>query len=96
MALLNPFFEELLVRGFLITEVESLFGSKSIAVFASVGVQASYHLYQGVPNAIFLSAGFLLFSLYFIRTRRILPVVLAHLYLDVSAVLIYAHSIRSH
>jgi len=93
IVLLNPFFEELLVRAYLITEVESLFTSTSLAVMASVTLQTSYHLYQGVPNAISLSAGFLLFSLYFVRTRRILPIILAHLYLDVGAVLIYAHSI---
>jgi membrane protease YdiL (CAAX protease family) len=32
---------------------------------------------------------FLLFSLYFVRTRRILPVILAHMFMDVSALALY-------
>jgi membrane protease YdiL (CAAX protease family) len=92
LAFLNPFFEEMLVRGFLITEVAEEFGNSTLAIILSVGLQSSYHLYQGIPSAVALSSSFLLFSLYFVRTRRLLPVVLAHLYLDVFALLNYVHS----
>ena len=87
---LNPFHEELIVRGFLITEMEHFHKSTALAVFVSVFVQSSYHLYQGLPAALLHASTFLLFSIYFVRTRRILPVVMAHMFLDVSALALYA------
>ncbi len=88
--LLNPFHEELIVRGFLITEMEHFYKSTNLAVFVSVFIQSSYHLYQGLPAALIHASTFLLFSIYFVRTRHILPVVMAHMFLDVSALSLYA------
>ena len=88
--LLNPFHEELIVRGFLITEMEHFYNNTALAVFVSVLIQSSYHLYQGLAAALLHASTFLLFSIYFVRTRRILPVVMAHMFLDVSALAIYA------
>ncbi len=87
--LLNPFHEELLVRAFLISETEAIYRSTALAVFMSVTLQISYHLYQGLPAALSHIPAFLLFSLYFVRTRRILPVILAHMFMDVSALALY-------
>ena len=83
--LINPFFEELIVRAYTMTEVLGLTGSGALAVLVSVGVQTLYHLYQGVPLALAHGATFLVFSLYYLKTRRIAPVVLAHLYMDAGA-----------
>lgn len=88
---LNPFYEELIVRGFLITEVEHFYGSTALAIFVSVVLQSFYHLYQGLPAALVHASTFLLFSIYFVRNRRILPVVVAHLFLDVGALALFAH-----
>ena len=87
--LLNPFYEELLVRAFLISETEAIYRSTALAVFMSVALQTSYHFYQGLPGALSHVPAFLLFSLYFVRTRRILPVILAHMFMDVSALALY-------
>jgi membrane protease YdiL (CAAX protease family) len=87
---LNPFHEELLVRAFLITEMEALYHSTLLAVLVSVSLQTSYHLYQGPQAALSHVPTFLVFSWYYVRTRRILPVILAHLLLDASALAIYA------
>lgn len=46
-SLLNPFFEELIVRAYVMTEVIELTGSATLAVALSVGIQLSYHLYYG-------------------------------------------------
>jgi membrane protease YdiL (CAAX protease family) len=92
--LLNPFHEELLVRAFLISEAEWIYGSTALAVLISVALQTSYHLYQGLPVALSHIPAFLLFSLYFVRTRRILPIILAHLLMDVSALAIYFHRLH--
>jgi membrane protease YdiL (CAAX protease family) len=57
----------------------------------SVTLQTLYHLYQGIPAAIALGAMFLILSAYFVKYGRVLPVILAHLYFDVLALLAYAN-----
>ena len=81
----NPFYEELIVRAYIMSEVKDLTGSGALAIIMSVGIQILYHLYQGVAAAISLGMGFLVFALYYVRYRRITPVILAHLYLDALA-----------
>jgi membrane protease YdiL (CAAX protease family) len=75
---LNPFFEELIVRGYLMTEVRELTGSTLPAILLSVAVQTSYHLYYGWTGALSLGFEFLVFSIYYARTRRLAPVIVAH------------------
>lgn len=82
-ALFNPFFEELIVRAYLMTEVIQLTGSSTLAVIASAGLQATYHVYYGWAAALALAFQFLVFSLYFARSRRVLPLIVAHGFFDV-------------
>jgi membrane protease YdiL (CAAX protease family) len=89
---LNPLYEELIARAYIISEVKYLTNSSILAVLVSVAVQSLYHLYQGVPATIALSAMFLVLSIYYIRYRRIVPVILAHLYFDLYALLVYVRS----
>jgi membrane protease YdiL (CAAX protease family) len=84
---LNPFFEELIVRAYTMSEIMNLGGSRTVAILVSVVIQMSYHSYQGLLNGIALTTTFLVFSVYFSKTRRIGPVVLAHLCLDGYALL---------
>ena len=83
--LLNPFFEELIVRAYLMTEVFALTGSRTRAILISVVVQSSYHLYYGWAGAISISFLFLAFALYYMRSRRALPVIVAHGLFDLYA-----------
>ena len=87
LTLLNPFFEELIVRAYLMTEVIALTGSSMLAVAISVLVQFSYHLYYGWGGAISLAFFFLPLALYYMRSRRALPVIVAHGLLDVYALI---------
>jgi len=80
---MNPFFEELLVRAYLMTEIVELTGSSALAIAVSVAVQTSYHLYYGWSGALSLAFLFLAFALYFARSRRALPVVVAHGVFDI-------------
>ena len=80
--LLSPFFEELVVRGYLMTEIRGLTGSAAMAVVVSVAVQTSYHLYYGWWVALSIGFMFLAFSLYYARWRRALPVIAAHEFFD--------------
>jgi membrane protease YdiL (CAAX protease family) len=85
--LLNPFYEELIVRAFTISEVKYLTKRSSLAVITSVVLQTSYHLYQGAFAAWSYVPIFLIFSLYYVKWKRITPVILAHLYFDLWALL---------
>lgn len=87
LVLVNPVFEELLVRGYLASELSFLTRSTWLPLAVSVLLQASYHLYQGIPNVIALTACFLVWGIYFNQTRRLGPIILAHLYLDILGLL---------
>lgn len=89
--LLNPFREELIVRGFLMRDTFSLTYNKTLTVVISVLIQTAYHFYQGVLPALILSITFFIFSVYYIKTSRLLPVVLAHLILDLAAYAFYMY-----
>lgn len=86
---INPFFEELVVRAYLMTEVRQLTNSALIAISVSTVLQVGYHLYQGVPLALAAGGNFLFWSIYYAKTNRIMPVILAHLYLDLGSTLAY-------
>jgi len=83
--LINPIKEELIARALVMSEVRFLTGRAWVAVVASVGLQVSYHFYQGIFAALSYIALFLVFALYYSRTRLILPIILAHLYFDLFA-----------
>jgi len=75
---LNPFFEEMIVRAYLMTEVIELTGSTALAVALSCVLQGVYHLYYGWWIATALTFKFLVYSIYFAQARRALPMVFAH------------------
>jgi membrane protease YdiL (CAAX protease family) len=81
--LLNPFFEEIIVRAYLMSEVKDLTGSWILAAVTSILIQASYHIYYGWQGAIMLAFQFLVFAAYYARTRRATPVILAHGIFDI-------------
>jgi membrane protease YdiL (CAAX protease family) len=85
--LLNPFFEELIVRAYLMTEVADLTGSSALAVAASVLFQSSYHLYYGWAGATSMAFMFLALSVYYVRSRRALPIIVAHAFFDIYALI---------
>jgi len=87
--LVNPFFEELIVRAYVMTRVRELTNSLALAIIASVVLQVSYHFYQGVWMALSYTGVFLVLSLYYAKTNRILAPILTHLIFDVSATLYY-------
>jgi membrane protease YdiL (CAAX protease family) len=81
--LLNPFFEELIVRAYLMTEVRDLTGSWTLSAALSIAVQFSYHLYYGWERAIAMSFPFLVFSIYYANTRKVTPIIVAHGIFDI-------------
>jgi membrane protease YdiL (CAAX protease family) len=71
-------FEELIVRAYLMSEIKELTGSRTMAIVASVIIQGSYHLYYGWSVALSLAFSFAVFALYYAKSRRILPCIIAH------------------
>jgi membrane protease YdiL (CAAX protease family) len=84
---LNPFFEEILVRGYLMTEIIELRSSKLAAVLLSVAIQTSYHLHYGVSDALCLGAGLAIFAVYYAKSRRLMPVIFAHWLWDLTTLI---------
>jgi membrane protease YdiL (CAAX protease family) len=83
--ILNPFFEEILVRGYLTTELIDLRKSVLLATLVSLGLQTSYHLYYGVLGALVVGSGLAILATYYALSRRLMPVILAHLIWDLTA-----------
>jgi len=84
-AVQNAVLEEVIVVGYLVTRLQS-FGWRLAAVVATSAVlRGSYHLYQGfgafVGNAVMGA----LFALFFVRFKRVLPLIVAHSLLDIVA-----------
>jgi membrane protease YdiL (CAAX protease family) len=84
--LVNPCFEEIVVRGYLSSEILALTPRKWVAVTLPALFQGSYHLYQGRLTAIAFTGMFFLFSIYFVRTGRLVPVVIAHAVFDLTLI----------
>jgi membrane protease YdiL (CAAX protease family) len=81
--------EEVIVVGYLITRLQQLRVSEPAAVGASALLRGAYHLYQGWGGFGGNLALGLFFGLFFTRTRRTWPLVVAHFLLDVGAGLGY-------
>jgi membrane protease YdiL (CAAX protease family) len=77
--------EEVIVNGYVLTRLGDLAWSENRAVVASALLRGSYHLYQGVGGFIYNVVGGLVAGRIFQRTKRIMPLVVAHLAIDVVA-----------
>lgn len=87
LMLINPLFEELIVRAYLMTAVKELTGSSTLAVGLSTFIQFVYHLYYGWVTAIALGVQFLFLSIYFAVFGRATALVVAHEIYDIIPIL---------
>jgi membrane protease YdiL (CAAX protease family) len=86
--IVNPFLEEFYVRGFLQTRLRQVaWGFLAIVLFSTL-LQTSYHLYQGLLACLSLAPGFLILAIYYQASRRLYPVIVAHLVSDLLAMLV--------
>jgi membrane protease YdiL (CAAX protease family) len=81
----NGLLEEIVVVGYLLTRLRQLGWSDGQALGASALLRGSYHLYQGLGGFVGNMVMGLVFAWWFQRTRRVLPLVVAHFLLDVFA-----------
>jgi len=77
--------EEVIVAGYLITRLQQIGWGAVAAVGASALLRGAYHLYQGWGGFAGNLALGAFFGLFFLRTRRTWPLVMAHFLLDAGA-----------
>jgi uncharacterized protein len=78
----NGLSEEVIVVGFLLTRLRQLGWTDSRALAGSAILRGTYHLYQGYGAFVGNAVMGLIFGWWFQRTRRVLPLVIAHFLLD--------------
>lgn len=84
-ALQNAILEQFVVVGFLITRLEQLGWTTWSAIVASAALRSSYHLYQGLGAGLGNFVMGLVFGYWYTRTRRLMPLIVAHSLLDIVA-----------
>lgn len=89
-ALQNAVLEEVVVVGYLLTRLEQLGWRAAAAVTASALLRGSYHLYQGFGAFVGNAMMGVVFAVFFRRTRRLAPLVVAHSVLDIVSFVGYA------
>ncbi|HEY6096039.1 MAG TPA: CPBP family intramembrane glutamic endopeptidase [Gallionellaceae bacterium] len=83
LSLVNGLYEETFLVGFLQRALET--SGASFAVGTSLLVRVSYHLYQGPVGAVSILGFGMILSLYYMRTRKLWPLVSAHILADFTA-----------
>lgn len=81
VSVVNPIFEEFLWLGYGIHRLEPRLGQRG-AIALSVLLRTAVHLYQGPWALLGILPLGLAFTWYYVRTRRLWPVVVAHLIFD--------------
>jgi len=89
-ALKNAILEEVVVVGFLMTRLRRLGWGLPATLATSAVLRGSYHLYQGFGQAFGNVLMGLVFGWWFHRTRRVVPLIVAHTILDVVSFVGYA------
>lgn len=77
--------EEVIVVGYLLDRLPRFGWSVPLAIFASSVLRGTYHLYQGFGPFIGNVVMGLVFAWLYTRTRRVMPLVIAHAVLDIVA-----------
>lgn len=82
LAAMNGALEEIVMIGYLFTRLRAARWSWVWIVTCSALIRGSYHLYQGFGGFIGNTLMGIIFGLFFLKTRRIWPLVGAHFLLD--------------
>ena len=84
-ALRHAVVEEVIVVGYLLNRFGAFGWSVPLAIFASSMLRGSYHLYQGFGPFIGNAVMGVVFAWLYTKTRRVMPLVVAHALLDIVA-----------
>lgn len=86
----NAFSEEIVVVMWLITRLEQLRIPPWVALLLSAVLRGSYHLYQGWSAGLGNIIMGLIFVAYYLKTRRVWPLILGHFLIDAVAFVGYS------
>lgn len=89
-ALMNALLEEVIAVAYLVERLTELRWAPPLIIVASALLRGTYHLYQGPGMAAGNVVMGLLYAWYYVRFRRVAPLVVAHTALDVVAFVGYA------
>ncbi len=89
-ALQDGVLEEVVVVGYLMTRLREMNWSVPAAVAVSALLRGSYHLYQGFGGFVGNTVMGVVFALFYLRCKRVGPLILAHTLLDSAAFVGYA------
>ncbi len=81
-AAMNATLEEIVVIGYLLTRLRQLGRSVPWAIGIAAVLRGSYHLYQGFGAFVGNAVMGVIFGWFFLRTRRVMPLIVAHTILD--------------
>jgi uncharacterized protein len=76
--------EEVVVRGYAQTRLEQLRASTALILLLPTILWAALHVYQGLGAALTIFGLGLMYAWYFQRTRRLWPLILAHVLFDMT------------
>lgn len=88
-ALRNGLLEEVIVVGYLVDRLRTLGWNTWAVLLTSAVLRGSYHLYQGIGPFIGNALMGLIFGWWYLRTKRVAPLVVAHTLLDVAGFVAY-------
>ncbi|MFW0768507.1 CPBP family intramembrane glutamic endopeptidase [Arthrobacter koreensis] len=83
-AMRHAVLEEVIVVGYLFTRLRALGWSVPAMIITSALIRASYHLYQGIGPGIGNFLMGLLFGYAYYKTKRVMPLVIAHALVDIA------------
>ncbi|MDG4762778.1 CPBP family intramembrane metalloprotease [Solwaraspora sp. WMMD406] len=86
----NAILEEVIIVGYLMTRLRQLGWRIGAVIATSCLLRGTYHLYQGLGAFVGNVVMGVVLSLFFLRTRRVMPLIIAHTLLDVVAFVGYA------
>lgn len=86
----NAFLEEVIMLGYLFTRWSSIGWGTWRIILVSATIRGSYHLYQGLGGFVgnIIMGG--IFGWFYTRTKRVMPLVVAHTILDIVSFVGYA------
>jgi membrane protease YdiL (CAAX protease family) len=86
----NGILEEVVVVGYLLSRLDKLGVNPVAAIAISAVIRGSYHLYQGIGAFFGNAAMGVIFGIFFLRYRRVMPLIIAHTLIDAVTFVGYA------
>ncbi len=90
VAVVNGAFDELFVVGFVVSALARMKKNAWFCVNVSTALRLAYHLYQGPLGVLQMVPAGLILAFWFARTKRLWPVIGAHIMMDMVAFLAHA------